>query len=111
MIRETFFTLMVADMARATRFYVDALDAEITFASPGWTSLLLAGVRVTLAFAPGHTGVATGLHFRVDDLDAAVARVLSAGGGRAVLRQVGPGVRVHEVSDPDHNTFTFVAGD
>ena len=65
---EVFFAVEVANMERATAFYVNALGATVAFASPGWSSLRIAGVRIGLALNPMHEGGRTGLHFAVSDL-------------------------------------------
>jgi predicted enzyme related to lactoylglutathione lyase len=105
---ETFFAVEVRDMQRATAFYVDALGAAVAFASPGWSSLHIAGVRVGLSLNPEHPGSRLGLHFVVGDLAAARADVERAGGrsvGAAI--EVGPGVVVADAADSEGNTFTF----
>jgi predicted enzyme related to lactoylglutathione lyase len=108
LVRETFFSLAVADMARATAFYVAALGASVAFASAGWSSLHIAGVRVGLALAPAHAAGRTGLHFAVDDLAAARADVERAGGRIvAPALELAPGVVVAEVTDSEGNLFTL----
>jgi predicted enzyme related to lactoylglutathione lyase len=105
---ETFFSVGVLDMKRATRFYEEALGASVTFASEGWTSLRIAEVRLGLALAPLHEGATTGLHFAVGALAAAVDDVVRAGG--KVVRasvEVAPGVLVGDVVDTEGNGFTL----
>jgi hypothetical protein len=41
-VTETFFSISILDMQRATAFYVDSLGAAVVFASPGWSSLRIA---------------------------------------------------------------------
>lgn len=105
---ETFFSIDVRDMPRATAFYVAALGAEVTFASADWTSLRIAGVRVALSLAAAPTGGRVGLHFAVGDLPAACADVERAG-GHAVdpAIEVAPGVVIASMSDSEGNTFTL----
>src|SRR5580658_7418854 len=74
-VTETFFSVEVEDMQRATAFYVDALGATVLFSSAGWSSLRIAGVRVGLALSRQHTGSRVGLHFAVSDLGAARGEV------------------------------------
>src|SRR5690349_12436101 len=108
-VLETFFSVEVADMARATAFYRDALGATVSFPSPGWTSLHLAGVRVGLALVPGHSGGRTGLHFAVADLDAAGALIERAGGRVLQPRlEPAPGVVLSEVADCEGNVFVLI---
>ena len=111
-VRETFFAVDVVDMERATAFYVASLGARVTFASAGWTSLEIAGVRVALALAPaggsGRGPRRTGLHFAVGDLEAVRAGVVRAGGAAAGEPvEVAPGVLVAEVVDTEGNALTL----
>jgi predicted enzyme related to lactoylglutathione lyase len=105
---ETFFSVDVGDMARATAFYVDALGATVAFASPVWSSLRIAGVRVGLFLHPERMQGRVGLHFAVSDLESARAAVEQAG-GRCVTPpvEVAPGVVVADVADTEGNTFTL----
>ena len=107
-VTETFFSVEVLDMRRATAFYVKALGARVTFASPGWSSLMLAGVRLGLALNARHEGAATGLHFAVDDLESAGAHIERAGGniGSSPV-EVAPGVMIVRCRDSEANTFTL----
>jgi predicted enzyme related to lactoylglutathione lyase len=103
---ETFFALPVRDMKRATRFYAEALGAVVTFASDGWSSLDIAGVRIGLFLHEG-TG-RSGLHFVVGDLGAARADVERAGGSFATdPMEVAPGVTIAEVEDTEGNVITL----
>jgi len=107
-VAETFFSVEVGDMKRAIAFYVEALGAVVVFASPGWTSLRIAGVRLGLAFHPGHTGARVGLHFAVGDLEGARADVERAGGRLAGPPvEVAPGVVLADVTDTEGNTFVL----
>jgi predicted enzyme related to lactoylglutathione lyase len=103
---EAFFSVEVDDMQRATAFYVDALGATVAFASPAWSSLRIAGVRVGLFLHPAHATGRVGLHFAVSDLAAARAQVERAG-GRVVAAslEAAPGVVLAEVTDTERNTF------
>jgi predicted enzyme related to lactoylglutathione lyase len=107
-VTETFFSVEVDDMQRATAFYVSALGAVVVFASPDWSSLRIAGVRVGLAFDPGHVGARIGLHFAVTDLAVARADVERAG-GRIIAPsiEVAPGVVLADVTDTEGNTFAL----
>jgi predicted enzyme related to lactoylglutathione lyase len=107
-VTETFFSVDVCEMDRATAFYVQALGATVLFATPQWTSIKIAGVRIGLALSPAHKERRTGLHFSVDDLPAACAEVERAG-GRLVMAptEVAPDVVIAETSDRDGNTFTL----
>jgi predicted enzyme related to lactoylglutathione lyase len=106
-VTETFFSVEVGDMQRATAFYVDALGATVVFASAGWSSLRIAGVRLGLALSREHAAVRVGLHFAVSDLAAARADVERAGGAAAAPIEVAPGVVVAEATDTEGNTFAL----
>ena len=106
-VLETFFSIEVGDMRRATAFYVGAVGATVAFGSPGWSSLHVAGVRLGLALSPGHTGARTGLHFAVGDLEAARADIERAGGKTSPPVEVAPRVFVADVTDTEGNTFAL----
>jgi predicted enzyme related to lactoylglutathione lyase len=105
---ETFFSIAVRDMERATNFYVTAFGARVSAALPSWSSLHVAGVRFGLALALEHGGGTTGLHFAVVDLADARSWVERAG-GRVVRAsvEVAPGVVVSEVTDVEGNGITL----
>jgi predicted enzyme related to lactoylglutathione lyase len=79
-VTKTYVMLMVADMARALKFYTEAFDASASFDSPHWSEFRVAGA--TIALHSGGTGAntQTGLGFEVDDLEAAIQQVSDAGG-------------------------------
>ena len=78
-VQEMFFYVYVSDMQRATTFYVNAFGATVDFASPTWSSLVIAGVRVNLVLRE-HEPLSIGMHFIVDDVALACAAVACAGG-------------------------------
>jgi predicted enzyme related to lactoylglutathione lyase len=107
-VRETFFSIPIADMERAQRFYVGAFDAAVQYASPVWSSLRIAGVRVALDASPADAGLKSGLHPVVADLEVACDAIARAGG--VVVRgetEVQPGVVLAEAADPEGNVFTL----
>jgi predicted enzyme related to lactoylglutathione lyase len=118
-VEETFFAVVVRDMARATAFYSRVFDASITHASPAWTSLHVAGVRLGLSLVgdgrsgegdadDGHGPEHTGLHFAMRDLDEVCAEVERAGG--SVARppfEVVPGIVLALVRDTEDNGLTL----
>jgi predicted enzyme related to lactoylglutathione lyase len=107
---ETFLCLSVSDMDRATMFYSKSLCATRIWASPRWSSLEVAGVRIGLFADPGYGGGRVGLHFAVTDLDAACDSIQRAGGRIvAPASEVAPGVLVAEVSDTEGNIFSLQA--
>lgn len=106
-VQETFLSLEVRDMQRATGFYVSALGAAVMFASPVWSSLRVAGVRLGLFHHPGHRDARTGLHFVVTDLSATGAEIERAGGRVEPPVEVAPGVVTVDATDTEGNTFTL----
>jgi predicted enzyme related to lactoylglutathione lyase len=107
-VSETFFSVDVDDMQRATAFYVAAFDATVMFPSPIWSSLRIAGVRLGLFLHPEHAAGRIGLHFVVSDLASACAGVERAGGSVvAPAREVAPGVVIAEVTDSERNAFSL----
>jgi predicted enzyme related to lactoylglutathione lyase len=105
-VSETFFSVAVRDMQRATEFYVGAFEARVSFASPQWSSLQVANVRIGLALTPGHDIARMGLHFATDDLEVARRDIERAGGRMAPPVEVAPGVLLTEAIDTEGNTFT-----
>ncbi len=107
-VAETFLSLSVADMDRAVAFYSKSLGAVTKWASPRWSSLEIAGVRIGLFTNPEHGGSRIGLHFAVTHIDAACASIEQAGGKIvAPALQAAPGVFVAEVSDTEGNIFSL----
>jgi predicted enzyme related to lactoylglutathione lyase len=105
---ETFFSVDVSDMRRATAFYVEALGASVIFASSDWSSLRIAGVRLGLGLHPAPAASKIGLHFAVSDLAAGCAAVQGAGGRIvAAAIEAAPGVFIAEVTDTEGNTFSL----
>ena len=91
-------------MERATAFYVEALGAAITFSSPSWTSLHIAGVRLGL-FLHEREPKRVGLHVVVADLVALSYAITQAGGSIEAAIEVAPGVSVAAATDTEGNTF------
>jgi predicted enzyme related to lactoylglutathione lyase len=109
-VTETFFSVDVEDMARATAFYGYAFDATVLFSSARWCSVRIAGVRIGLALVQQAETKRVGLHFAVPDLADACARVERAGGFVASTpMEVAPGVVIVRVTDTEGNTFTLTA--
>jgi predicted enzyme related to lactoylglutathione lyase len=107
-VTETFIAVGVRDMQRATDFYVEALGATVKHASPIWSSLRIAGVRVGLFPNDTRGETWTGLHFAVTDLAEACAAIERAGGRVVVAAaEVAPGVVVADVRDTEGNVITL----
>jgi predicted enzyme related to lactoylglutathione lyase len=104
-VQEVFFYVHVGDVQRAEAFYVNALGATVDFASPTWSSLVIAGVRVNLVLRD-HEAPSVGLHFLVDDVALACAAVATAGGVITPAIETAGGV-LAEVLDTEGNTFTL----
>jgi predicted enzyme related to lactoylglutathione lyase len=102
---ETFFAQPVADMARATAFYQRAFGATVSFSSPVWASLHVAGVRIGLY--PDAAGRSVGLHFIVENLAATRAGIEHAGGRMGATVEPAPGVSLTMASDSEGNTITL----
>ena len=107
-VSETFFSVSVRDMGRAKAFYVGALGATVAYASAGWSSLRIAGVRIGLALGESNAGERTGVHFAVTDLAGAHGEIERAG-GRVVHQsvEVAVGVVISEAMDTEGNTFVL----
>jgi predicted enzyme related to lactoylglutathione lyase len=107
-VAETFLSVRVADMDRATTFYSQSLGALTSWASPRWSSVKIAGVRVGLFADAEHGGGRVGLHFAVTNLAAACSSIERAGGKIITsASQIAPGVLVAEVSDTEGNVFSL----
>ena len=104
-VQEIFVSVYVGDMERATAFY-SALGATVDFSSPTWSSLVIAGTRVSLVLRE-HERSAIGLHFIVDDVALACAAVVIAGGQIAPAVEASHGIVIAEVFDTEGNTFTL----
>ena len=110
-VTETFFAVEVQDMERAKAFYVRGLGATVLFATPQWTSLMIARVRIGLSLNAERAAGRVGLHFAVSDLNATRAQLESVGGAAGALpMEVAPGVTIAMVSDTEGNTFTLRQG-
>jgi predicted enzyme related to lactoylglutathione lyase len=99
------------DLPRLVGFYTDALDAEQTYSfpeegDPGYVALVVAGAQLGIAADPA---AATGpqrhaLWLYCPDADAAVARLVDAGGTLVSPPADMPwGERVADLHDPDGN--------
>jgi predicted enzyme related to lactoylglutathione lyase len=79
-VDKTYVMLMVADMARAMRFYTEAFAATVVINSPYWSEFVVAGTTIALHPGGSSNETHTGLGFEVQDLDAALKRVIQVGG-------------------------------
>jgi predicted enzyme related to lactoylglutathione lyase len=108
-VDKTYIMLMVADMARAMRFYTEAFAADVVISSPHWSEFTVAGT--TIALHPGGRGdqTNTGLGFEVKDLDAALQRASDVGGKitRPPLERPEERIRIAEIADTEGNLITI----
>ena len=100
----------VNDMARAYAFYKKTLGLAPDTRSEGWSTLKCGDLLVALHIL-GHGEEQplphAGLNLQVDDLDAAVEELKTAGGSVLTVREAGVGVpvRLAEVKDTEGNGF------
>lgn len=105
-VQEMFVSVCVRDMERAIAFYEGALGATVDFASSTWSSLVIAGIRVSLELRKQEPS-AIGLHFIVDDVAFACAAVTRAGGQIEPAVEAPRGVVIAEALDTEGNTLTL----
>jgi catechol 2,3-dioxygenase-like lactoylglutathione lyase family enzyme len=99
----------VRDMARAIRFYRDALGLEVGFESPSWTTFRTGACTLAL-HATERREYGTGEPdptFLVPNADAERARLEAAGVEVTEIREPATGVRVFDARDPDGNRFSL----
>jgi uncharacterized protein len=84
----SFFSVGVGDLARARAFYGELLGWAFEEVSGG---LVISGGGVPGGVHGGDEGAHPYLFFRVDDLDAALARVTGLGGARVPVGDEGHG--------------------
>lgn len=104
-VQEMFFDIYVGDVQRAEAFYVNALGATVDFASPTWSSLVIAGVRVNLVLRDRESSP-SGMHFIVENIALACAAVACAGGEIAPAIETAHGM-IAEAFDTEGNAFTL----
>ncbi len=108
-VTRTYFTLNVADMARAIAFYEGVLGPVVRLRGAEWSELKLGDATVALHAAGGRPRD-TGLVIEVDDLDAACDAVVAGGGTVASLPQPLPdGTRMADVVDTEGNGFALAS--
>ena len=103
------FILYVHDMNRAVAFYRETFELELVQQTPGWSMLRFGGATIALhmIFAGSEESVCkhAGINFQVDDLDSAIADVVTAGGEHVVTREPTDfvPVRMCELKDSEGN--------
>ena len=107
-VDKTYVMLMVADMARAMRFYTEAFAVRVVISSPHWSEFTVAGT--TVALHPGGSGnqTNTGLGFEVKDLDAALQRTTDVGGKITSPPRDRPEerIRIAQIADTEGNLIS-----
>jgi predicted enzyme related to lactoylglutathione lyase len=106
-VDKTYIMLMVADMARAMRFYTEAFDVKVVMSSPYWSEFSVAGTNIAL-HPGGGTETRTGLGFEVQNLDIALERATEVGGRITTPPRERPDehIRVAELADTEGNVIT-----
>ncbi|MEO9321423.1 MAG: VOC family protein [Nitrososphaera sp.] len=112
MIKDSDVTVMVSDMKRAIRFYVEGLGFKLV-ANYGdhYAQIIAPGIKIGLhptengnRSQPGAQGISIG--FMVDDLNVALARVSEIGVSSVRIVNDGPVTLAH-FADPDGNPLYF----
>ena len=103
----------VDDIARAKTWYAEVFGVAPYFDEPFYVGFEIAGYELGLspAKAPHHLPGVGGVvaYWGVDDIDAAHARIVSLGAhALAGVRDVGGGIRVATVLDPDGNALGLI---
>ncbi len=107
-VTRTYFTLSVADMARAVAFYRGVLGPVVRVESSTWSELKLGDATVALHATPDAAPRYTGLGVEVVDLHAAYHAVVALGGSIVSGPSPDPlGNASYEVADTEGNTFTI----
>ena len=103
----------VTDVARAKAWYAEAFGVAPYFDEPFYVGFDVAGFELGLTPAkephhvPGTGGVVA--YWGIDDIDAAHTRMVSLGAQPlAGVRDVGDGIRVATVLDPDGNALGLI---
>ncbi len=108
-INRIYFMLMAQDMDRAVGFYRDAFGLQPRLITPDWSELGFGDAVVALHGGGSGEPTDTGLGFDTDDVEAACAAVVAAGGsvvGPPVARQ-GEGIILAMVRDTEGNRLSI----
>ena len=99
----------VADLARAKAWFTEVFERAPYFDQPFYVGFNVGGFELGLVpdGTPGTAGAVT--YWGVDDIDAAVARILALGATvHAPVENVGEGIRVAELRDPFGNLLGLI---
>ena len=103
----------VADLERAREWYTDVLGFRPYFDEPFYVGFDVGGFELGLQ-PPEPEGTTLGgngivAYWGVEDADEALGRLLEMGAtGHAAVQDVGGGIRVASVRDPDGNVFGII---
>ncbi len=102
----------VSDLERARAWYSDVLGQAPYFDQPFYVGFSVGGFE--LGLDPDTDGVTPGggviAYWGVDDADMALARLIRLGAtAHGGVQDVGDGIRLAVVSDPDGNLFGVIA--
>lgn len=111
MARINYVELPAADIAAARRFYETAFGWTLTAFGPSYAATTTGDVDLGLQGDPAEATATPLPVIEVDDLDAAVAAVIAAGG--SIVRSIFafPGGRRFHFTDPNGNELAAVKGD
>ncbi len=109
-ITETMVMLTAEDMDRAVAFWRDGVGLDIRSTSPFWSELLAGSTVIALHGGGGASSVGQ-LGLRVDDVDAACADIVAAGGAvrSGPEDRTEEGIRLADVVDTEGNAFMVSA--
>jgi len=99
----------VADLARAKAWFAEVFERAPYFDQPFYVGFAVDGFELGLVpdGVPGTAGAVA--YWGVDDIDAAVARVLALGATtHEPIQDVGEGIRTAELQDPFGNIIGLI---
>ena len=99
----------VTDLARAKAWYGEVFGTAPYFDQPFYVGFAIGGFELGLVpdGVPGTAGSVA--YWGVDDIDAAVARILALGAvEHSPIQDVGEGIRVAELQDPFGNVLGLI---
>jgi predicted enzyme related to lactoylglutathione lyase len=100
----------VSDLDRAKAWYAEAFGTKPYFDQPFYVGFEIAGYELGLVPDEGRPGPDGGVaYWRVDEIDAAVARFVKAGAPIvSEAKDVGDGIKVATVADPFGNSIGLI---
>jgi len=110
-VQSPMYIFYVHDMQRALAFYRDVFELEVVQETQGWSMLRVDRATLALHILSSNSDESlvphAGLNLHVDDLDAAIEAVVSAGGQHIGTREANDfvPVRMCELRDTEGNGF------